>query len=158
VFIVFLSVIVFGVIVSWLSGFSFQQLFNTSLSPVQLFALIYLALAIFLVYIGVVYYKFRYVVRRDGLQIILFPFALTIYYDTIYEIDLRPSKKVGVPPGLGLRIWGSSMFAITGTKPCLYIKRMEGAVKEFYLSSGDPENLASRIKISMKKYFAPRKT
>jgi hypothetical protein len=154
----FLSVIVFGVIVFGLGQFSLGQLFNTSISAVQLLALIYLAVAIFLIYLGIVYYKFRYVVRRDGLQIILFPFKLTIYYDTIYEIDLRPSKKVEGPPGWGLRIWGNSMFATTGAKPCLYIKRMEGIVSEFYLSSGDPENLVSRIKINMKKYFAPRKT
>lgn len=92
------------------------------------------------------------------MQIILFPFALTIYYDTIYEIDLKPSKNVESPPGWGIRLWGNSLFAITGTKPCLYIKRVEGIVKEFYLSSADPENLVSRIKINMKKYFAPRKT
>lgn len=142
--------------VGWLSGYSLGQFYNTSLSTVQILALIYLALAIFLIYIGIVYYKLRYVVRIDGLQIMLFPFTLTIHYDTIYEIDLRPPKKVEGPPGWGLRIWGNSMFAISGTKPCLYIKRLEGIVKEFYLSSGDPENLASRIKINMRRYFAPR--
>jgi hypothetical protein len=98
------------------------------------------------------------VVKREGLQIILFPFTLTINYDTIYEIDLKTSKSVEVPPGWGLRLWGSSLFAITNTKPCLYIKRMEGIIREFYLSSADPENLVSRIKINMKRYFAPRKT
>jgi len=158
ILIIFLSVIVFGILVSSLGQFSLGQLFSRSLSTVQLLGLIYLAVMTFLIYIGIVYYKFRYVVRRDGLQIILFPFTLTIYYDTIYEIDLRPSKRVEVPPGWGLRLWGNSLFATTGTKPCLYIKRMEGIVKEFYLSSADPENLVSRIKINMKKYFAPRKT
>lgn len=157
ILIIFLSVIVFAVLVSSLGQFSLGQLFSRSLSTAQLLGLIYLTVMISLIYTGIVYYKFRYVVRRNGLQIILFPFTLTIYYDTIYEIDLRPPKKE-VPPGWGLRLWGSSLFAITGTKPCLYIKRVEGIIKEFYLSSADPENLVSRIKINMKKYFAPRKT
>jgi len=99
-----------------------------------------------LVYMGIVYYKLRYVVRRDRLQIIFFPFTITIRYDTIYEIELRLAGEVKHP------------VATSGTKPYLYIRRMEGFIKEFYLSSEDPEQFISKIKIAMKKYFAPKKT
>lgn len=158
VFIIFFSLILFGILASFLSQFSFGHLFSQSLSAIQLSGLMYLVVIVFLIYLGILHYKFRYVVKRDGLQITLFPFTLKINYDTIYEIDLKPSKNVECPPGWGLRLWGSSLFAITGTKPCLYIKRMEGIIKEFYLSSINPENLVSRIRINMKRYFAPRKT
>ena len=107
---------------------------------------------------GIVYYKLRYVVRRDRLQIIFYPFTITIRYDTVFEIELRPYKKAGYAPGWGLRLWGNSLFATSGIKPYLYIKRMEGIITEFYLSSEDPEQLISKIKFNMKKFFAPRKT
>ncbi|MEM3526215.1 MAG: hypothetical protein QXV37_02270 [Candidatus Jordarchaeaceae archaeon] len=157
-FIAFFSLILFCILAASLNQFSIGQLLSASLSAAQLLGIIYLSLMIFLIYMGIVYYKFRYVVRRDRLQIILFPFALSIYYDTIYEIDLKPSRGIECPPGWGLRIWGRSLFATTGREQCLYIRRLEGFLKEFYLSSADPENLVLKIKNNMRKYFAPRKT
>ncbi|MEX2704440.1 MAG: hypothetical protein Q6352_004105 [Candidatus Freyrarchaeum guaymaensis] len=157
-FVLFLSAIIFGILAYALSQFSLQQWFSPSPSTVQILAVIYSAAAMLLVYMGIVYYKLRYVVRRDRLQIIFFPFTITIRYDTIYEIELRLAGEVKHPPGWGLRLWGTSLVATSGTKPYLYIRRMEGFIKEFYLSSEDPEQFISKIKISMKKYFAPKKT
>ncbi|MEM2136092.1 MAG: hypothetical protein QXG44_14655, partial [Candidatus Jordarchaeaceae archaeon] len=104
-----------------------------------------------------VYYKFRYVVRRDRLQIKFFPFTISIRYDTVYEIDLIPYENLQTPRS-GLILLGNSLIAIAGKKPVLYIKRMEGIITDFYISSEYPEQLISRIKFNMKKYFAPRKT
>ncbi|MEM3594749.1 MAG: hypothetical protein QXS27_08450 [Candidatus Jordarchaeaceae archaeon] len=157
IFIFFLSFIVFGILAYGLGQFSIQQLFSTSMSAVQLLALTYLVVASFLIYIGMVYYKFRYVVRRDRLQIKFFPFTISIRYDTVYEIDLIPYENLQTPRS-GLILLGNSLIAIAGKKPVLYIKRMEGIITDFYISSEYPEQLISRIKFNMKKYFAPRKT
>lgn len=158
IFLLFFSAIIFGVLLYIFGQFSLQQLFNLSLSSAQLLAIIYSGVAIFLVYVIIVNYKLRYVVRRDRLQIMFFPFTITIRYDTVFEIELKPYKKAGLAPGWGVRIWGTSLFITSDTRPYLYIKRMEGLITEFYLSSEDPEQLISRIKFNMKKYFAPRKT
>ncbi len=158
VFIFFLSFIVFGILAYELGQFSTQQLFSTSMSAVQLLALTYLGVASFLIYLGMVYYKFRYVVRRDRLQIKFFPFTISIRYDTVYEIDLVPHETLEHSPRFGLMLLGNSLIAVAGKKPVLYIKRMEGIITDFYISSEYPEQLISRIKFNMKKYFAPRKT